>query len=70
VLPFFVNQEKNGAQPGDLDVLVGLTNATDSTLSVELILRGADGDALPGGVHILTLAPRAALLVTLSSLPD
>jgi hypothetical protein len=46
VLPFFVNEEKNGAQPDDIDTLLLITNTTGAVLSITLTLRGTDGAIL------------------------
>ncbi len=46
VLPFFVNKDKDTPQPGDLDMILLLTNTTSSVLSITLTLRRLDGSVL------------------------
>ena len=46
VLPFFVNQDKDSPQHGDLNTLLILTNTTGSPLSLTVTLRALDGGLL------------------------
>ena len=46
VAPFFVNQDKDNPQQGDLNTHLVLTNTTGSPLSLTLTLRALDGSLI------------------------
>jgi hypothetical protein len=56
------------SKPSQIDTFVVLTNTTDTSLDLHLILRDADGVEVEGSPVALTLGPHASAAVSLSAL--
>ena len=64
VVPFLVDEDKDNPQPGDFDSILGLTNTTNATLNIRLILRKTDGTTLT--TILRALDPFATIEILLS----
>ena len=67
VAPFFVNEDKNKPEQGDLVAIVILTNTTGATLAIALTLRDLEGNVLAPST-ILTLVPHETRVIELADL--
>ena len=67
VLPFFVNQDTDHPQSGDIDTVLLITNTTATALEVTLVLRSLDGSLLALRSLVPFLGPLETRVVPLSS---
>jgi hypothetical protein len=67
VAPFFVNEDKDKPEQGDLITLVILTNTTAAPLQITLTLRALDGDLLAPSTP-LSLAAHETRVIHLADL--